>query len=146
MALEWVDGETLGRWVDARESTEFTTTEALDLMTPVLDALALPSTVTCRRPSGHPAWRTSLIWPGILELDPFASRVTDFGIAKVMAEAEADRLAQRRTRSRPPLHLFYTSGNAAPGRGRNGVRTGPWTDVHALALIFVELLIGTTAA
>ncbi|MEZ4442851.1 MAG: serine/threonine-protein kinase [Polyangiaceae bacterium] len=65
-------------------------------------------------------------------------RLIDFGIAKAFeADVEAGS-GQTRTGSPTSPH---TPAYAAPEQVV-GARTGPWTDVHALALLFVEILTG----
>jgi serine/threonine protein kinase len=68
-------------------------------------------------------------------------RVLDFGIAKVMETGEEAGSGQTATRTELSS---YSLGYAAPEQVSQA-RTGPWTDVHALALIAVELLTGRRA-
>jgi len=62
----------------------------------------------------------------------------DFGIAKTFAEGEPAGAGDTRTDAtfRP-----YTPAYAAPEQIA-GARTGPWTDVHGLALLFTEIATG----
>jgi serine/threonine protein kinase len=67
-----------------------------------------------------------------------AARLIDFGIAKVLEPEGAAGSGRTQTASaRSP----YTLGYAAPEQVASS-RTGPWTDVHALGLLFVELVTG----
>jgi len=67
---------------------------------------------------------------------PIGLRVLDFGIARQMepgeTEAPSGETASRSMRAFSPTY-------AAPEQ-LGGTRTGPWTDVHALALILTEVL------
>lgn len=71
-----------------------------------------------------------------------ATAVTDFGIAKLLSEPDIMR-ALESTGWSPKA---FTPRYGAPeqfDRGRGA--TGPWTDVFALALVFVELVCGRPA-
>jgi serine/threonine protein kinase len=64
-------------------------------------------------------------------------RVIDFGIAKLFEEETRDTSGKTLTATGGK----YTPAYAAPEQ-LAGLRTGPWTDVHAIGLLFVELLTG----
>jgi len=70
----------------------------------------------------------------------FTPRLIDFGIAKLF-DAD-DRPGSGATASQVPS--VCTPNYAAPEQCV-GARTGPWTDVHAVGLIFVEMLTGNSA-
>ncbi len=65
-------------------------------------------------------------------------RVLDFGIAKAMLPDDAPCTGQTETQS--DLSAFSLPYAAPEQVGR--MRTGPWTDVHALGLLLVEALTG----
>jgi len=65
-------------------------------------------------------------------------RVLDFGIAKLMQRDEHAGTGHTATRS---TFNAFSPQYAAPEQ-IGGSRTGPWTDVHALGLVFVEALTG----
>ncbi len=65
-------------------------------------------------------------------------RIIDFGIAKLFDRADEAGSGATRTRS---ASSAFTPNYAAPEQIASA-RTGPWTDVHALALLFVEMLTG----
>lgn len=69
--------------------------------------------------------------------DGLAARVLDFGIAKVM-ERGTDEAETADTATHPRARAF-TAASAAPEQ-LAGCRTGPWTDVYALALLLTEVL------
>ncbi len=67
-----------------------------------------------------------------------APRVIDFGIAKLFHAGEAGGSGHTATRSGA---FGFTPAYAAPEQVA-GARTGPWTDVHAIGLLFVEMVTG----
>jgi eukaryotic-like serine/threonine-protein kinase len=68
-----------------------------------------------------------------------SARVLDFGIAKVM---KADAPSPSTHATTDGAVRAFSPAYAAPEQ-LSGVRTGPWTDVHALGLLFTEVLCGT---
>ncbi|MFO0605272.1 MAG: serine/threonine-protein kinase [Polyangiales bacterium] len=147
MALEWIDGATLAKDLDARRGAGGRSPrECLELLTPVLEALALAHAKGIAHRDIKPA---NLMIPA---LDPaFASvqgarvsrsaaprlRLLDFGIAKVLSEGDGPASGQTYTAS---AMAAYSPRYAAPEQA-SGTRTGPWTDVHALGLVLTELLV-----
>jgi len=138
MILDWIDGQTLHRAIGARRDTgrPFDRDETLQLLTPVLEALALAH----GRGIAHRD-----ITPGNLMLVDTpagpALRLLDFGIAKVVDDT---RPAQPEARDESHTHtalLAFSPRWAAPEQAARG-RTGPWTDVHALGLVCTSMLTG----
>ena len=71
-----------------------------------------------------------------------SARVLDFGLAKAFAPEERGTDGNSFTGDE---RASFSLSHAAPEQvGR--LRTGPWTDVHALALILVELLVDMALA
>src|SRR5262249_43443060 len=64
-------------------------------------------------------------------------RIIDFGIAKVFEPGEGTTSGNTLTGTQ----RRFTPAYAAPEQ-LAGVRTGPWTDVHAIALLFCEIVTG----
>jgi len=137
LVLEWLDGDTLEA-VLARERQRGTpprsVEEAAALLEPIAQALALAHAKgICHRD----------LKPGNVVLlgDPRTSECTvkllDFGVASFFSDARRSMPGRRRTVSA----YAFTPSYAAPEQFSEayGV-TGPWTDVFALALIFVELV------
>ena len=141
LVLEWLEGNSLQDELEARRArgeAALPIREALDLISPALDALAVahdegvahrdikPANLFLARVGG----RTML-------------KVLDFGIAKVLAHTVTLTRAFEETGT--SIKAFTPQYGAPeqfdPSRGA----TGPWTDVFALALIFVELLTGRPA-
>jgi serine/threonine protein kinase/ABC-type branched-subunit amino acid transport system substrate-binding protein len=136
IAMEWLEGETLAADLARRRAggeSGRTRAEVLALLRPVVEAVA----------EAHDA--------GIVHRDlnpnnimlvagPVSARILDFGIAKVMTPDTGSPTSATTTGSLRAFSVAY----AAPEQ-LSGARTGPWTDVHALGLIFTELLCGRPA-
>jgi serine/threonine protein kinase len=137
IAMEWVDGVTLDLALREEQGKRRAPTEALALLRPVIDAIA----------SAHEAGVVHRdLKPANLMVVPAArgearARVLDFGVAKVMSPDELG--AEHIERTTDAFSCFSLSHAAPEQVGR--LRTGPWTDVHALALLLVELLVGERA-
>ncbi|MDP3221289.1 MAG: serine/threonine-protein kinase, partial [Deltaproteobacteria bacterium] len=138
MALEWLEGRTLERDLDARGETGFagrTPIECLALLHPVIEAVALAHEEGIAHRD---------IKPGNLMLvtnrrGEVRLKLLDFGVAKVMTDDErAPTLGQTSTQA----HLQMFSLDYAAPEQVSGTRTGPWTDVHALSLVLTEMLTG----
>lgn len=138
MALEWLEGRTLeadleGRPTGAGRSPR----EALDLLRPAFDALSCAHAAGIAHRDIKPA---NLMLVKARRGEP-GLRMLDFGIAKVMEADEQAGSGQTVTKTALSSYsVFY----AAPEQ-LSHARTGPWTDVHAIALILVELLTGQRA-
>lgn len=128
VVLEWCDGPTLKDWLAAKERP-LSVAECWALLAPVVDAVA-------HAHASGVAHRD--LKPGNILFDGGTIRVIDFGIAK--AFSALDSLPSGSTETRSPSSP-HSPAYAAPEQVL-GARTGPWTDVHALALLFVEALTG----
>ena len=134
--LEWLEGESLDSSL-ARSRHRRTVKEAVELLEPVATALTL----------AHERGIVHLdVKPGNVFLLTEAAgedsrcKLLDFGIAKVVDLANArmslDGSGQR----------SFTPAYGAPEQFSTAYgTTGPWTDVFALALVFVELVAGREA-
>jgi serine/threonine protein kinase len=131
LVLEWLEGEPLDLILmreRASGATPRTVAQAMRLLDPIAQALALAherGIVHCDVKPGN----VFILADGAM--NGLGCKLIDFGGAKVAG-----------------VHLF-TPGYAAPEQflpppGRQSAlgATGPWTDVFALALVFVELLTG----
>jgi serine/threonine protein kinase len=132
MALEWLTGVTLeDELLRRRGRGGRSPSECLSLLKPALAALGLVH-------AQGVAHRD--IKPANIMLVPTAAGTTlkllDFGIAKIMDADEAPGTGHTRTRS---SQVAFSPGYAAPEQISQG-RTGPWTDVHAMALVLTEVL------
>lgn len=134
MALEWLTGTTLEADLTGRKGTPRSPTEVMALMRPVLEGMAMAHEEGVVHRDIKPA-NLMLVADrkGGVRL-----KILDFGIAKLMGGEE--RSSSGHTATRSTLHAF--SLHAAAPEQISGTRTGPWTDVHALALVITEMLTG----
>jgi len=140
MALEWVEGHTIAEELRDRAGETRSPAECLAVLRPVFEALAeahgrgivhrdiKPSNIMVAGAEG-----------GARRASRPATRLLDFGIAKVMAPDER-RPPKGETLTRSDATAF-TLRFASPEQ-LGGMRTGPWTDVHALALVMVHMITG----
>jgi eukaryotic-like serine/threonine-protein kinase len=134
MALEWLDGVTLADDLAAREGRARSPRETLALLGPVFDAL----TSTHAQGIAHRDIKPGNIMLTASTTGEPAARVLDFGIAKEFRPDEEPGTGDTETHGD---FSAFSLDHAAPEQvGR--ARTGPWTDVHALALLVTELLVG----
>ncbi len=137
MALEWVDGPTLRQFLEARRGKPMSPPEALALLRPVLEALASAHAEGIAHRDVKPA---NIMLPRGASALP--SRILDFGIAKAM-RADESAGSSGETRTTSSLSAFSLKYAAPEQVG--GMRSGPWTDVHALALVLTEMVTGCEA-
>ncbi|WP_394834407.1 serine/threonine protein kinase [Pendulispora rubella] len=133
MALEWLAGETLAGAlrVRRRKAGGRSPGEALQLMRPVFEAVAFAH----EHGIAHRDLKPENIMLLAHKRGPLA-RLMDFGIAKAMAEGEVTTSGATHTQG---TFAVFSPQYAAPEQITRA-RTGPWTDVHALALILTEVL------
>jgi serine/threonine-protein kinase len=135
MALEWLEGETLERALDRRRGAGAggrSSAETTALLRPVIEAVAYAH----RRGVVHRDIKPANIMLVDGDGGPLL-RMLDFGIAKIM---EGDPIGDTRV-GRSSGATGFSPDYAAPEQITYS-RTGPWTDVHALGLLFSELLTG----
>lgn len=136
LVLDWVEGETLEALL-RRDSKPRGPKQALALLRPVFDAIA------CAHDAGvvHRDIKPANIMVARDEKGEPSPRVLDFGIAKMMRPEEL--VSSGSTVTTDDFSSFSLS-HAAPEQVAR-MRTGPWTDVHSLALLLVEVLVGQRA-
>ncbi len=137
MAMEWLEGVSLEDELATRAGAGRGPREALALLRPAFDGLA------CAHDAGvsHRDLKPSNLMRVTARRGEPGLRVIDFGVAKV--DPEADGPGGGSTSTASPI-TGYTAAYAAPEQITRS-RTGPWTDVHALALLLVEVLRGAPA-
>lgn len=133
MVMEWLEGATLEHDMRSRAGVGRSPREALELLRPAFDALS------CAHDAGvcHRDIKPSNLMMVKATRGAPALRVIDFGIAKVDSDSDPGSGATGTSSSMVAFSLAY----AAPEQVTH-TRTGPWTDVHALALVLTELLTG----
>lgn len=134
MALEWLDGVTLEAHLEALGGRGMAPAEVYALLGPVLSAIALAHDEGV----SHRDIKPANVMLAQSRRGERTLKVLDFGIAKFSAEADGAGSGSTRTGS---LLVAFSPHYAAPEQ-ITGMRTGPWTDVHALALMAVEMLTG----
>jgi serine/threonine protein kinase len=145
MVLEWLKGAPLESDLEERRGRGGRTPmECMALLRPVFEALSVAHEEGVAHRDIKPAnlMVTAHGAPGRStgrRRGETALKVMDFGIAKVMSPEETS--ASGLTRTRASL-VAFSLPYAAPEQV-SGTRTGPWTDVHALALILSEMLTDT---
>jgi serine/threonine protein kinase len=132
LVLEWIDGQTLDDDLDTRRfQAGRAPAEALAMLRPIFEALALAHDEGIAHRDIKPAnVMLARTRRGV------EARLLDFGIAKAMGDDEHSSSGHTATQS---VLRAFTLAYAAPEQ-LGGTRTGPWTDVHALALLLVEML------
>lgn len=144
LALEWLNGASLAEESRARRVQNLDPLPLPD----VLHLLSFPAAALARAHDKGVIHRD--IKPGnlfaALHEGELLVKVLDFGIAKLVAEDENDG-AEACTPSdcevTPAATSAFTPRYAAPEQWQRRIGvTGKWTDVHALALVCVELLTG----
>ena len=134
--MEWLEGKTLEQVLADRQGTPLSPAAALDFLRPLLRTMGFAH----RQRVAHRDLK-----PGNIMLAEEGGtailKVLDFGIAKMMAGTgpAAPGPGTRNTQDAPAFSPDY----AAPEQLVRAA-TGPWTDVHALALIVTEFLTGQT--
>jgi len=129
MVLEWLDGETLAHHLEARRGRGGRAPrEALVLLRPVLEAMVHAHDAGVV----HGDLKPSNVM--VLPSGDTPLKVVDFGTAKML---DGEPLAATTATER--WSRAFSAVCAAPEQ-LSGARTGPWTDVYALALMLTEVL------
>ncbi|MFY0541674.1 serine/threonine protein kinase [Nannocystis pusilla] len=139
MVLEWLDGRPLESWIGHDDgkprSQERSALETFNLMDGCARALALAHGRGVAHRDIKPAnffVLGDMLAPGVV------IKVLDFGIAKVM-QSQA-RTAMQATGTQ--ISSFTPTYGAPEQFDRSYGATGPWTDVHQMALVLVEIMRG----
>ncbi len=140
MVLEWLEGETLESVLEKEQAEGVPrrdVPEAIAFLTPVAEALALAHS----RGIAHRDVKPSNIFVVGAARSPTCNlKVLDFGIAKVVSDAQFANGAFRKTSGD---FTSFTPAYGAPEQfSRAYGATGPWTDVFGLALVLIEVVTG----
>lgn len=131
LVMDWVDGKTVAALL--HERGRLCVDEAWLLFEPLLDALAHAH----EQHVVHRDLKPSNVMISTGVDGGLVPRIIDFGVAKVF-EIDSTEGGHDSTTRAP--HAF-TMSYAAPEQVMR-LKSGPWTDVHAAALIFFELVTG----
>lgn len=139
LVLEWLEGRTLASDLRRRRDDGAggrSLGDAFRLLSPAVSALAIAHAENIAHRDIKPE---NLMIVGSAGASTI--KVLDFGIAKVLEEASTARDAK--TSSAAPV---LSPGYAAPEQfEKSRGASGPWSDVFALALVFIELVTGKRA-
>ncbi len=138
LVLEWLEGRTLADVLADRRGhglPGYAIADALELLDPVAAALAVAHEQRVAHRDIKPANLFLTAAAGRTRL-----KVLDFGIAKVLKDGIGLTDAMNATGA--SIKAFTPKYGAPEQFDRKRGATGPWTDVYALALVFVELVSG----
>jgi len=144
MVLEWLEGRSLEEVLadeNAAGRSRWSLQEVLRILGPVAAALD----VAHGRGIAHRDIKPPNIF--VLGEDPrapnVAVKILDFGVAKMITDNTQMKAALAKTGSN--ITSFTPQYGAPEQFSRSYGATGPWTDVFALALVAVEMLVGRAA-
>jgi len=138
MVLEWLDGRPLGR-ILKHERSLGGGTRSVEEVFHLFDGLARALSVA----HVHAVAHRDIKPPNIIVLGQTLTpgvviKLLDFGIAKVMQTHSREALAQTGSKE-----SIFTPYYGAPEQfNRSLGASGPWTDVFAMALVLLEVVIG----
>ena len=141
LVLEWLEGTPLDRdLLQRRQNSEGgrSLAEALELLDGAVRALGVAHGMGIAHRDIKPANMFLVEVAGKRTI-----KVLDFGIAKVLAESDSVTRAFEETGG--TVQAFTARYGAPEQFSRRFGATGPWTDVFALALVFVEVVLGAPA-
>ncbi len=144
MVLEWLEGESLEEAIERERQAgvaPWSLSEVCQLLAPAAAALDLAHKRGVAHRDIKPA--NLFIVGGEPRGDSAKVKVLDFGVAKMMADNTQVQAALAKTGTN--ITSFTPQYGAPEQFSRSYGATGPWTDVFALALVAVELLVGKPA-
>jgi tetratricopeptide (TPR) repeat protein/tRNA A-37 threonylcarbamoyl transferase component Bud32 len=144
IAMEFVEGGTLHDLLDGRPAAPRAAAELVETLARAMHAAHLrgivhrdlkPANILMRRSDGpDSASRGGPVWGSGIEVARFTPKVTDFGLAKHLAEGKGQTATGV---------IMGTPSYMAPEQARGRVREiGPPTDVYSLGAILFEVLTG----
>ncbi len=141
LVLEWLEGTPLDRdLLQRRQNGDGGRSlgEALELLDGAVRALGVAHGMGIAHRDIKPANMFLVEVAGKRTI-----KVLDFGIAKVLSESDSVTRAFEETGG--TVQAFTARYGAPEQFSRRFGATGPWTDVFALALVFVEVVLGAPA-
>jgi serine/threonine-protein kinase len=139
LVLEWLEGRTLAAELRKRRAAGqggLSLRAALTLLEPAFTALGVAHEESIAHRDIKPE-NLMLVTTGKTE----SLKILDFGIAKILDQATTAEDARTSANA-----AVFTPGYGAPEQfEKSRGATGPWTDVFALALVFVETVTGRRA-
>jgi serine/threonine-protein kinase len=141
LVLEWLEGSPLDRDLATRRKSGLggrSLGEALELLAGAARALGVAHDMGIAHRDIKPANLFLIQMSGRPTI-----KVLDFGIAKVLADSESVTRAFEQTGG--TLQAFTARYGAPEQFSRRFGATGPWTDVFALALVLIEVVLGMPA-
>jgi len=143
MVLEWLDGVALDELLE-RERLSGVGPWNIEQVVMLLSQVANALDVAHGKGIAHRDIKPANIF--VLGEQPRVSatlKVLDFGVAKMMSDNTQLKAAMAKTGMN--ITSFTPQYGAPEQFSRSYGATGPWTDVYALALVAVEMLIGRPA-
>jgi eukaryotic-like serine/threonine-protein kinase len=143
MVLEWLDGVALDELLE-RERVSGVGPWNIEQVVTLLSQVANALDVAHGKGIAHRDIKPANIF--VLGEQPRLSatlKVLDFGVAKMMSDNTQLKAAMAKTGMN--ITSFTPQYGAPEQFSRSYGATGPWTDVYALALVAVEMLIGKPA-
>ena len=144
MVLEWLEGESLEETLE-REQNAGAAPWSLEEMCQVIAPAATALEVAHKRGVAHRDIKPANLF--IVGGEPRSAdaklKVLDFGVAKMMADNTQLQAALAKTGTN--ITSFTPQYGAPEQFTRSYGATGPWTDVFALALVAIEMLLGHPA-
>jgi eukaryotic-like serine/threonine-protein kinase len=140
MVLEWLEGRSLEAVLIEEREALFpprAMDEAVRLIEPAAEGLALAHKQGIAHRDVKPA---NIFLLGDPRGESCPVKLLDFGIAKVVQDAQ--KVGGAFTKTGGQVTSFTPAYGAPEQFSRSYGSTGPWTDVFALALVLVEMVIG----
>ncbi|WP_394833540.1 serine/threonine protein kinase [Pendulispora rubella] len=137
MVLEWLDGESLAQDIANRRAQGLpgrTLSEAIRLLDPPVEALAFAHTQGIVHREVTPETLFCAQVGGGLHV-----KLLDFGVAKILTERALDLAPPSQSMGLVPIGA---PGYAAPEQYSSNIGSvGPWTDVYAITLVLLEMML-----
>jgi serine/threonine protein kinase len=146
LVLEWLEGKTLEADLKERAKTGAagrSLGDAIALLDPAAKGLATAHGMNVAHRDVKPANLFLRSGGDATKNEKRSLKIVDFGIAKVMSDSEDVIKAYEATGE--SIHAFSPRYGAPEQFARKYGATGPWTDVFALALVFIEVVAGKSA-